>query len=264
MVSAAAATLTGIVSAVAGIVVALDTFRQSGPPSASPTPTATATPPDANGGGFELPTIVVVVLVGLVVGAGAEVFRRVLVRRNRRRRERLDELIKANATVDAGALREYIFKRVDAAEHDVAVKQVETYLLDEGPELRAVEAVLLRHPPPLPRAAKRMLNHARLLTRIANEREMFGGEPRLEPDHLGKWIVLAERWPAVARRVMHDPAVLARLEGMLSEGADLATALEACGLDVPASAALADLIGEPPPLSPVIGRLIHFDRAPVA
>jgi len=211
-----------------------------------------------------MPTIVIVVLAGLVVGAGAELFRRVLVRRNRRRRERLDQLIRANASFSASELRDYVARQVDTADRDVAIKQVETYLLDEGPELRAVEAVILRHPPPLPRAAKRMLNHARLLTRIANEREMFGGEPPLAPDHLAKWIVLAERWPAAARRVMNDPAVLTRLEAMLSDGTELATALEACGIDVPASAGLADLIREPPPLSPVIGRLIHFDRAPVA
>jgi hypothetical protein len=53
-----------------------------------------------------------------------------------------------------------------------------------------------------------LVNHARLLTKIAREREMFGGSPELTPDHLGKWIVLCERWPHVASEISKQAPAL--------------------------------------------------------
>jgi len=47
---------------------------------------------------------------------------------------------------------------------DIIERRVASYLLNAADELVDVEAVIADYPPPLPRAAKRMMNHARLLT----------------------------------------------------------------------------------------------------
>jgi hypothetical protein len=57
-----------------------------------------------------------------------------------------------------------------------------------------------------------MINHVRLLLYVADERGMIGGTPPLEPRHLGKWVVLVERWPDVAQAVRQDPSILQRVE----------------------------------------------------
>ena len=61
----------------------------------------------------------------------------------------------------------------------LALDLLESYRLDNTPELSRVVEVILQYPPALPRGAKRMLNQARLLTQIARERGIFGGHPEL-------------------------------------------------------------------------------------
>ena len=53
----------------------------------------------------------------------------------------------------------------------------------------------LKFLPEVPRSAKRLANHLRLLLGVASQRNMLGGSPALEATHLGKWAVLLERWP---------------------------------------------------------------------
>jgi hypothetical protein len=197
---------------------------------------------------------VTVALGSIGIGVG-EAYRRRIVQRRRMRSHALDEQIAS--TVAEGASHSEVKERVAAKirpdEKSLAIHQVDKFFVDEGPQLREVAAVIVRHPPVLPRAAKRMLNHARLLTSIANERGMFGGEPALTPAQLGKWIVLVERWPAVARRVERDPTLLARLEDRASESP---------APDLPASDELMALIRTDPPLGPVLMRLVEIHRAP--
>ena len=75
-----------------------------------------------------------------------------------------------------------------------------------------METFIVENPPTLPREAKRSFNHAQLMTEIARARHMFGGTPDLKPEHLAKWLVLREQWPALARAIARDPEVLDELE----------------------------------------------------
>lgn len=83
----------------------------------------------------------------------------------------------------------------------------------------------MRFAPPLPRSAKRMLNHARLLTSIASARGLFDGEPRLSPTDLGAWIALSELWPGVAREVEREPQCLERLQKLTENREQFAAAV---------------------------------------
>jgi hypothetical protein len=115
----------------------------------------------------------------------------------------------------------------------------------DSEEFREVETFIVENPPTLPREAKRSFNHAQLLTEIARARHMFGGEPKLIPAHLAKWLVLREQWPATARAIARDPDVLKELEG---------------GRGDP-DHELIELLGTEPRLGDVIERLIYFQPA---
>jgi hypothetical protein len=115
----------------------------------------------------------------------------------------------------------------------------------DSEEFREVEAFIVENPPALPREAKRSFNHAQLLTEIARARHMFGGEPKLTPAHLAKWLVLREQWPALARAIAREPEVLVQLEG--GEGKQ--------------DPELAELLASGPRLGAVIERLIYFQPA---
>jgi hypothetical protein len=132
-----------------------------------------------------------------------------------------------------------------------AIKEAESYLTVESSETAAVEEYLQRYPPRFPRGAKRMLNHARLQTKIARERGMFGGSPELTAEHLGKWIVLNERWPefAVAVATRHHEI------GTESDLVDL------YGETVSENRELRKLLDDRPELAGVLERLIFFTPA---
>lgn len=130
----------------------------------------------------------------------------------------------------------------------VADQAKEAFFTVRSSEIARVEAFIDRYPPPFPRSAKRMLNHARLLTKIARDREMFGGEPALTPEHLGKWIVIRERWPLFAE------AVARNYRGMVSND-HLGRLNSYHGLE---SDQLVDLLKTKPELLSVIHRLIYF------
>jgi hypothetical protein len=185
-------------------------------------------------------------------------------RRRRREREQVERTVEA-AIADAGDAGSHEIKQtaVAAASDELkgyALKTVESLLTVHGPEVAEVEDFICRHPPPLPRAAKRMLNHARLLTRIASDRRMFGGDPELTPAHLGEWIVMGERWPQLVERVAAQPAEMARLEQLVADGGDLAAEL---GSHLPGELGdLEALLRAEPTLAPVVERLIRFEPAP--
>ena len=141
--------------------------------------------------------------------------------------------------------------------------QVESYLLHAAAESREVQEIILSYPPALARGAKRMINHARLLTRIARERDVFGGAPEVTPAHLGKWIVLSERWPQLADRVLGDPNVMTELETRMKDSG-VAAALATLEIPVTASDELDRLVRTEPTLGPVIERLVRFEPATLA
>jgi len=143
----------------------------------------------------------------------------------------------------------------------LALDLLESFRLDNTPQLHRVVNEVLTYPAVLPRGAKRMLNHARLMTQIARDREIFGGAPKLTPEHLGEWIVLAERWPQIAQGVCARPLVMMQLEDADNEAA-VAEILAAHGLPMPAAPDdLIALLHHEPRLSEVVTRLVHFEPA---
>jgi len=209
-----------------------------------------------------IPTwVYVLAAASVVLGVGADVYRRRVVRRRRQRKERYGEAIAKTASAGAShaEVRAKIGAEAAPGEVDLALLEVEKFFVDASPELRTVEAVILEHPPALPRAAKRMMNHARLLTGIANARGLFDTGSELTPPHLGKWIVLTERWPSLAHRIARDPGVMTKLEDAKSSGT-LRDVLAEYGVNVERIDEVGAVLGQEPQLGPIVTRLIHFDR----
>ncbi len=198
-------------------------------------------------------------VIANVVVAGIGVLRRW---RARRKRQAINRTIHARQQqgTPQNALEEAVVDALKPRDEQLARKLVQSYLVDYAEELTPVEDVILCYPPPLPRAAKRMLNHARLLTRIARDRQLFGGDPELVPAHLGKWIVLQERWPTFAAAVLDRPRLLNSCE-QDTHPASIGTSLSSWSAKLPHGDAFRELIASDPPLGEVIERLIHFEPA---
>lgn len=192
----------------------------------------------------------VVLFAGLAVGTASSLHRW-QARRRRRTVNRQIKLKLQDKTSQAQLESEVVGSVSSAAEQTVARKQVQSYLTNAADELQEVERVILRNPPAVPREAKRMLNHARLLTRIARQRSMFDGA--LTPEHLGKWIVLSNRWPEVAAEVADDPKRMAAFEGDAKAGKNKSAP--------PADPHLTELLKASPYLDTIVERLIHFQPA---
>jgi hypothetical protein len=182
-----------------------------------------------------------------------------MLRRRRRRRQREEYERQIEELKEAGDLspedvRATLIAQTSAADKNLVGDLVSSSFLDST-EFRAVEAYISAHPSRLPRASKRMFNHAQLLTEIARSRDMFG---LLVPEHLAKWLVLRERWPAIGRAVLDEPTVMRELETAAHSG-DLNGHREGLVLNAHEDAdELVALLVEEPPLAGVIERLIYF------
>lgn len=202
-------------------------------------------------------------LTCMIVAALLRVHRR---HRSHRKREEIKKLI--NDEIDRTArrrpLEDAVIEALRAKRKNLTLEErnftqalVRSYLLDHAPELDDVERVILQVPPNLPRGAKRMLNHARLLTQIARARKLFDGDPGLAPAHLGAWIVLGERWPSIARRVEQDPLCLGRLQALAQSPDALERVVGEAGEGQVTD--LAKLLTKDPLLGAVATRLVHFE-----
>jgi hypothetical protein len=236
--------------------------RPTATPTRTPRPTPTATPAPESSSGDGVPAWLLLAAGGSIgVSVVASIASGLSMVRARRRSREIDEVIESSVRGGAAQdeLKEQVRRKVDPAAREIADKHVETYLLHEAKEAQEVERIVLAHIAVLPREAKRVLNHARLLTLIARRRRIFGGDPELTPAHLGKWIVLSERWLPLANRIKDDPALMERLDG--ARGAALRTSLEALSVPASSSSELERLLNAPPPLADVIERLLRFDPA---
>ena len=200
------------------------------------------------------------ILTTPVLGILASVLRLVDRMRTRRRlaaiKTAIDEVADGAAAEDledsvrekVGNTRGQRAGEVDALVH----QQVRSYLIHESEHLKQVEAYIRHFPPELPRGAKRMLNHARVLTRVAVDRGVLEGDD-VTPQHLGKWIVISERWVEVATHVKRRPALIGELEREAEAGASGEGFGELWTED------LAEVLREKPRLSDVVERLIRFE-----
>ena len=141
-----------------------------------------------------------------------------LLNRRRQRSQRIDEEIKSRAadTDSVESLKAAVLDSEAARQggRGLAGQRFERFVADDSILRQQAESEILKFLPSVPRSAKRLANHLRLLLVVASERKMLGGEPPLEATHLGKWAVLLERWPELGFAIRTNPALLANMEKM--------------------------------------------------
>ena len=204
--------------------------------------------------------IIVVLLVGWALGA---LYLAYAAWRSREAEEKIDALIdelRDKIGDDPVELERRVLVSEQAeGRPGLARQRLERNFVDDS-ELKAeATAPVLAYLPALPRSAKRMLNHLRVLLVIAYEREIFGGEPALTAGHFGKWVVLNERWPELARHLKTHPASLGQLEPKSLDG--LRAALAEAGIVEPGVDELHSFLGKDPHLGEVLVRLVYLTPA---
>src|SRR4051812_38731407 len=157
------------------------------------------------------------------------------------------EDLEASVLEQVGNVRGARHKQVSELVH----QEVRSYLIHESGPLKEVEDYIRAFPPELPRGAKRVLNHARVLTRVALDRHVLD-DGEVTPQHLGKWIVVSERWVDVATYVKAKPVELRRLEHD-AQAETLGDSYEDLYTH-----GLAEVLRHEPPLSDVVERLIRY------
>ena len=162
-------------------------------------------------------------LVAIVVGIGitSSIIWVVLLNLRRRASQRIDDEIRAHdvGTDDVESLRANV-RESEAGLQGVdglADQRLERFITDDSVLRQQAESEILRFLPQVPRSAKRLANHLRLLLAVAYWRNMLGGAPQLRAAHLGKWMVLLERWPELGFAVRANPSLLANIEKMVRD-----------------------------------------------
>jgi hypothetical protein len=169
------------------------------------------------------------------------------------------QVVNAGAATVEEVIGALVGKSLEPQRRELARQRAQRILADESPHRTEAESEIKEYLPALPRSAKRLFNHLRVLLVIAEQKQMFGGQPELQAKHLARWAVLLERWPEVASALTANPGRLAELEAA-TDIEELSTLL---GAALPASLASQDLLGflNTAELAPVAGRLVHFQPA---
>jgi hypothetical protein len=109
-------------------------------------------------------------------------------------------------------VEETVEKAADALVSEVSTTKASTDLLAQRARRILVDQLvghvstqMVRFLPRLPRSIKRLANRQRLVVAVAVSRDMIGGSPPLNGDHLAKWVLLLERWPDLAAAIMREP-----------------------------------------------------------
>jgi KAP family P-loop domain len=184
---------------------------------------------------------------------------RVLLERHRERVQKIDnallrELAGSNPTID-----ELVASLEPLLGPDELIRQrAQRFFTDESALLRQSESELLAYLP-VPRSVKRALNQLRVLLVVADGRHMLGPGRQLQRGHLWKWVVLGERWPELAEKLVAEPEWVKQLE-RASSPKKLEKSL---GSEMPHDD-LYEFLQRPPKLGPVVRRLIRFQPTPGA
>jgi hypothetical protein len=140
-------------------------------------------------------------------------------------------------------------------------------LLDDQSVLTEAYAEVADYLARFPRSTKRFVNHVRVLVRIAGERGALSGNPALTPRHFGRWVLLKERWPALATALNRSPARMAELEGLTANArggnrqrlTELRRLLRSWGAEAAEAGDIAAFCGHDRlKLGPVAERLVHL------
>ena len=86
---------------------------------------------------------------------------------------------------------------------------------------------------------------------------MFDGSSPLKPQHVGKWIVLAERWPELATKLTMHPRDIRVLESL--HGEELRARILAWTPNVQDMDGMCALLDSTPKLEPVLDHLVRFE-----
>jgi len=143
---------------------------------------------------------------------------------------------------------------------DLARQRAQRILADHVSTRVQAENLNKDYLPPLPRASKRLFNHFRVLTILAEKKRMLGGDPTLDYSHIAKWAVILERWPELASALTVDPSKLVSLESAASPDG-LSDLIRPMVPDWTASQDLLPFLTSPPMLGPVAERLIYFQSS---
>lgn len=149
----------------------------------------------------------------------------------------------------------------EADEEVVAIRreQEALFISNDSVFIQRAVAEAIRHVPPLPRTAKRVLNRVRLLAVVAERRGLLDGPTPIKASELGKWVAMQERWPRLAEEVVRQPSLMERLERSVDSDEALQRMVEKqTGGEL---AQVETFLAAEPPLSSCIRKLALF-RAP--
>lgn len=181
--------------------------------------------------------------------------------RTRQEQSQIDQAIHASMAAGAETVDEVMTALGDERPYwqhsELGRQRAQRILADESPHRTQAESEIKKHLPTLPRSAKRLFNHLRVLLVVAEEKRMFGGQPELQAKHLGKWAVLVERWPELGTALAVDPGRLVQLEAATS----IEELSKLLGSAVPATQDLLTFLRSPTKLGPVAERLVYFQPA---
>ena len=230
---------------------------------------------------FGLPAL----LLALALAAGFREFRKnwKAARANQRVAEAFDTVLNQNppgtsvADISTAAVAEHLKGlKIGGAQLGRLVEQQKQKALVSNEYFREeLSWLFVRFLQPLPRNAKRLLNRLRVNQIIAYRRGLFNTEPRVTTQHMGKWLVLMERWPQLGRALAAAPEKMDLLEKLSDSPAPPAPPP---GLQIAdpfmdsikeltpfyvGDEDLREFLHSTPHLGPVVVRLAHFGGDPI-
>lgn len=137
-------------------------------------------------------------------------------------------------------------------------EQQQLYLANDSKEFKEAREAALTHLRLRPRSLKRLINRLRLLIMIVAARNGLRGENPIQPEELGKWVAVQERWPELAMTLVSRPELMKELEeGRSME--DMQAVLPKHLDYLLESRELRDTINAEPRLSGVMERLVFME-----
>ena len=173
--------------------------------------------------------------------------------RDEKRRKSLEARISGDADLpsEAADSSELAEERSRLAAEDLRLKEYKTKRDEAEYEFRP-------YLPANPRGAKRLINHERLYVQIAEDRNIFGGNPELTYRHLAKWVLIVEHWPRLGAALTREPDKIEILENCASIEA-LQEELKLIDPNIRATDQMFRVFSVAIPLSPILGRLVRFE-----
>lgn len=160
---------------------------------------------------------------------------------------------------DLDKIQAELRERSGLSEGDLLLVRERLYLFatSESDLFGEAQSVVVEHLPPLPRSAKRLLNSLRLHFYVAHQLKVLDDE--ITPAHLGKWVVLRERWPELAQVLIGSSSSMAALEDTDDKRWDAVLKQLLPGLERDAD--LKSFCRSAPHLGSVLARLVRLEAA---